>query len=196
VKPDGVSLPPVDALCDVTNPLCGPTGAATVYGPQKGATYEMVMTLDEGLSNLAEQIEKNLGKDVRHIPGAGAAGGFGAGAIAFLGARLVPGVEAVAAACGLHSAVASADWVVTGEGSFDHQSLQGKVVSGICAAALKAGAKIAVLAGRVALCEREWREAGIDIAMQASPDLPIEQLLTQAEKHLRCAARQLARRLI
>jgi len=127
----GSAAPEVQALCDVDNPLCGPRGAAAVYGPQKGATPQMVTVLEAGLRNLASCVRRDLGRDVLDLPGAGAAGGFGAGAVAFFGARLAPGVEAVAEACGLRQALRGVDWVVTGEGRLDEQSLQGKVVCGV-----------------------------------------------------------------
>ncbi len=192
VPPVGLNLPEVDALCDVTNPLCGPNGAAAVYGPQKGATPEMVVELEEGLSNLAERCLVCLGKDIRDLPGAGAAGGFGAGAVAFFNARLVRGVTAVSETCGLEAHLADADWVVTGEGKFDCQSLQGKVVCGVLDAAAKSGTKVAVLAGRIELPEKTWRSEGVSLALPTSPDLPFEQIRPQAEVYLRQAARELA----
>jgi glycerate kinase len=164
-----LALPPVEALCDVRNPLCGPQGAAAVFGPQKGATPEMVVRLDEGLANLAECIRRDLGMDVSHLPGSGAAGGFGAGAVAFLGARIVPGIDTIAAVAGLPEALRAADWVVTGEGCLDSQSLQGKVVSGVLGLALSARVRVAVLAGRVRLTPGQWRAAGIQSAVAAAP---------------------------
>jgi glycerate kinase len=158
-------LPALDVLCDVDNPLCGEHGAARVFGPQKGATPEMVERLAAGLRHLAELVKTQLGKDIASVPGAGAAGGLAFGAMAFMDARLVPGVDAVAEAIDLDDALPGADWVVTGEGRFDEQSLGGKVVSGVTKRARQLGVRVAVLAGSVALAEWEWREQGIDIAL-------------------------------
>jgi len=196
VPPSGMTLPRVEALCDVTNPLCGPNGAAAVYGPQKGATPAMVRALEEGLANLATRCREALGKEVRDLPGAGAAGGFGAGAVAFLGAELVPGIAAVAATCGLERGLRGADWVVTGEGRFDPQSLQGKVISGVRDRARRSGTAVAVLAGQIALPRAVWREAGIAIALATSQNVPFAHVKRQPEAYLRSAAEQLARLIL
>ncbi|HCP62318.1 MAG TPA: glycerate kinase [Actinobacteria bacterium] len=120
---------------DVDNPLTGPNGAAAVYGPQKGASPEDVALLDRALGHFAAVIHRDLGVDVRNEPGAGAAGGLGAGLIAFLGAHMRPGVEVVMEAVGLRKRLQGADVVVTGEGSFDEQSLRGKTPAGVLRAA-------------------------------------------------------------
>lgn len=111
---------------DVNNPLCGPSGASHVYGPQKGATPRMVRELDAGLRHYAEIIRRDLGKDVRDIPGAGAGGGIGAGLIAFLDARLCPGVQVVFSAIRLEKHLLRANLVITGEGKMDEQDIYGK----------------------------------------------------------------------
>ena len=185
----------IKALCDVDNPLCGPNGAAAVYGPQKGASPSMVDKLDAGLRNLAECVRRDLGKDVLDLPGAGAAGGFGAGAVAFLGADLVPGVVAVADACGLRQAVQRVDWVITGEGRFDEQSLQGKVVCGVrdYADPKRTGVRVAVLAGRVALPASVWEAEGITLALaSAPPEMGDQQAFARADTLLAAAAGELA----
>ncbi|MGZ4618937.1 MAG: glycerate kinase family protein [Frankiaceae bacterium] len=138
------------AATDVDNPLCGPTGAAAVFGPQKGATPAQVRVLDAALARWAAVLARDLGMPVAGQPGAGAAGGLGAGLLA-LGAQRVSGVQLVAERVGLAAAVAAADLVLTGEGSFDAQSLRGKVVAGVAAAAARAGKPCLVLAGRVSL---------------------------------------------
>jgi glycerate kinase len=147
----------VEVLCDVENRLCGEHGAARVYGPQKGATEEMVEILEANLTHLAELVQTQLGRDIKDIPGAGAAGGLAAGAIAFMNARLVSGVETVISWSGLDKALTDADWVITGEGRFDRQSLWGKVVSGVARTAAKAGVKVGVLAGQVLLEPNQYR---------------------------------------
>lgn len=162
VPPPNHAWPAVEVLCDVTNPLCGPSGAARVFGPQKGATPSMVERLDAGLHHLAEVIKRDLGVDVLGISGGGAAGGFAAGAVAFLNAEILPGIQTIIDATGLRDDLKGADWVITGEGSFDSQSLAGKVVSGVIDAARDAGVKVAVLAGRIGLDDEACRAAGID----------------------------------
>lgn len=165
--------PPVEVLCDVTNPLCGPCGAAAVYGPQKGATPAMVAELDEGLARLARMISVAGAGSVAEVAGAGAAGGLAGGALAFWRARLVPGIQAVMAVCGMEAALEGAQWVVTGEGRLDHQSFQGKVVSGVVEVARAKGCKVAVIAGQVTLDEAEWRRGGIDEALALVPPGPV-----------------------
>lgn len=141
----------VVVACDVDNPLTGPTGAAHVYGPQKGATPDDVAALDAGLARLAQVLRRDLGVDVERVPGAGAAGGVGAGALAFLGARLTPGIDLLLDLVGFDAALDGADLVVTGEGSFDAQSLAGKAPVGVARRARAAGVPVLVLAGRVDL---------------------------------------------
>jgi glycerate kinase len=170
IVPPNRILPAMDVLCDVTNPLCGPNGAARVYGPQKGATPEMVDLLDSDLWNFSELIFQTLEKPVRDVPGAGAAGGLAAGALAFMNGRLVRGVDAVMDTIGLPAALKGADWVLTGEGKFDSQSVQGKVVDGVAGRAAGAGAETGVIAGCVLLEEAEWRKAGISQVRSLQPE--------------------------
>jgi len=134
--------------CDVDNPLTGPRGASVVYGPQKGATSEGVLLLDRALGHLAAVIYRDLGLDVRDVAGGGAAGGLGAGMVAFLGAHLRPGVDLVMDTVGLGHRLARADLVVTGEGALDQQSLDGKVPVGVIGAARASGVPVIVLCGR------------------------------------------------
>lgn len=143
----------VIVACDVDNPLTGPTGAAHVYGPQKGADPRDVADLDAGLVRLAQVLRRDLGIDVEQVPGAGAAGGVGAGALAFLGARLTPGIDLLLDLVGFDAALDGADLVVTGEGSFDAQSLAGKAPVGVARRARTAGVPVVVLAGRLDLDE-------------------------------------------
>ena len=121
----------VTIMCDVENPLCGPTGAAYVFAPQKGADQDMVKRLDAGLRAMDRAICQSLGLQVGGVPGAGAAGGMGAGCIAFLGAELKSGIEAVLDALDFGRRLRGADLVITGEGRIDSQSVHGKVISGI-----------------------------------------------------------------
>jgi len=170
VKPENLNLPPVEVLCDVDNPLCGERGAAKVYGPQKGATPEMVEQLEKGLAHLADIVHQQFGRDIKNPPGAGAAGGLAAGAIAFMNASLVSGIETVMSYNNLDTELQSADWVITGEGSFDRQSLYGKVVSGISAMAQRSNTKIAVIAGRVNVPQQEYQKLGITTAVSCRTD--------------------------
>ena len=186
-----LTLPPITVLCDVRNPLCGAQGAARIFGPQKGATPAMVETLDNGLRHLADLLPSAAGLDVSELPGAGAAGGFGGGAVAFFGARLVPGIEAIAAACRFEDAARGADWIITGEGCFDAQSLQGKVVSGVRDVAGRTGARVAVLAGRVRLSQTAWRRAGFSaVAAAVTGDVDDREAFAQARPRLATAARR------
>jgi glycerate kinase len=192
LPPEKRELPPVDVLSDTTVPLCGDQGAATVFGPQKGATPEIVRSLSAGLDNLAARVRDALGIDISSLPGGGAAGGLAAGAVAFLDARIVPGIETVIEATGLDEALAGADWVVTGEGCFDATSLRGKVVSGVIAAAQRAGTKVAVLAGSVRLSEKEWREAGVHAAAALrSGNVSLDHAISHAAELLEERARLL-----
>jgi len=140
----------IRVACDVTNPLTGPNGAAAVYAPQKGATPAMVAMLEDGLANLAEVIRRDLGLDVEQLPGAGAAGGLGAGLVAFAGGRLQRGVEIVAGAVGLARRLAGADLCITGEGRFDRQSLSGKTAVGVAHIAAAARVPVVCIPGQAA----------------------------------------------
>ncbi|MEX0783443.1 MAG: glycerate kinase, partial [Dehalococcoidia bacterium] len=133
---------------DVTNPLVGPEGAATVYGPQKGATPEQVEVLEAALLRYAAVVRRSLGVEIANLPGGGAAGGLAAGLVAFLGARIVSGFDVVAEAAGLAERFAVADIVITGEGSYDAQSTQGKTTGRIRALASAAGKECVLFAGR------------------------------------------------
>ena len=141
----------VDVACDVTNPLTGPRGASAVYGPQKGATPEMVAELDAALHHFAEIIRRDLGVDVEQLPGAGAAGGLGAGLVAFSGARLRPGAEMVMEALHLDERLAGAQLVITGEGRIDsHTARFGKGPAAIARHAKNAGIPVVAIGGSVA----------------------------------------------
>ncbi|MDP6045863.1 MAG: glycerate kinase [Phycisphaerae bacterium] len=139
----------IRVACDVSNPLVGPNGAATVYGPQKGATVEMVEQLENGMVRLADIVKRDLGVDISTVPGGGAAGGLGAGLVAFTGATIESGAELVASAVGLKRRLAGADLCITGEGSFDAQSASGKTVSAVAKYAREAGVAVVCIAGQV-----------------------------------------------
>jgi glycerate kinase len=137
----------VTVACDVTNPLTGPQGASTVYGPQKGADDEMIRELDAALARLAEVIERDLGKRVADVPGAGAAGGAGAGLMAFLDAGLVPGAPLIVEASGLDAQLRGAGLVITGEGRVDSQTAYGKAPGEVAKRAQAARIPVLLIAG-------------------------------------------------
>ena len=138
----------VKVACDVTNPLTGPSGASAVYGPQKGAGPEQVSELDGALRRLADVIRRDLEVDVEHLPGAGAAGGLGAGLVAFCGARLQPGAELVLEALQFEERIRGADLVVTGEGRLDVQTTRyGKGPAAVALRSRKAGMPVIAIAG-------------------------------------------------
>jgi glycerate kinase len=141
----------VEVACDVTNPLTGPRGASAVYGPQKGATPEMVAQLDAALHHFAEIIRRDLGVDVEQLPGAGAAGGLGAGLVAFTGARLRPGAEMVMEALDVDGRLNGADLVITGEGRLDSQTARfGKGPAAVARHAKNAGIAVVAIGGSIA----------------------------------------------
>lgn len=138
------------AMCDIDNPMHGPTGASYIFGPQKGADPAMVEFLDGQLKALDAVIQRELHRDVADVPGAGAAGAFGAGILAFLDGTLCPGIEAVLDLVDFDGKLKDCDLVITGEGRFDSQSIRGKVVSGVSRRAKRQGVPVAVIAGSVA----------------------------------------------
>ena len=156
--------------CDVTNPLVGKRGAAAVFGPQKGADANSVDVLDSGLGHLAEVLTgtSEEAEALAATPWFGAAGGIPLALTSLLGAEVVPGSTMVAEAVGLSEALADADFVLTGEGSFDSQSLGGKVVAAVRDHA-PASARVIVIAGRVGLSAAECRDAGITAALSIAP---------------------------
>jgi glycerate kinase len=155
----------VVVACDVDNPLTGPTGAAAVYGPQKGADPHDVVYLDRCLTRLADAVADATGRDLRDEPGAGAAGGVGFAALAVLGAQLRPGIDLLLDLLGFERLVAGADLVVVGEGSLDEQSLRGKAPVGVARRARAAGVpSVVAVCGRRDLDDAALREAGIDAA--------------------------------
>jgi glycerate kinase len=141
----------VQVACDVDNPLYGKRGAAWVYGPQKGASEEELELLDHGLVNFARVVRNQMGIDVADVPGAGAAGGLGAGCMVFLKAKLVPGIQMVMEQAGFEEQVRKADLIITGEGMVDEQTFRGKVVDGVCSLAVKYNKPVLVVCGRSTL---------------------------------------------
>lgn len=178
----------IDVACDVTNPLLGPSGAAAIFGPQKGATVDQVPVLDAVLARLADALVAAGAPEVRDHPGAGAAGGLGS-AFLSLGGRMRRGVEVVAEAAGLEAWVPGADLVMTGEGSIDGQTLAGKTPAGVAEVAARHGVPVIAFAGRVGADAGVLLEHGfaaIMAIMSGPADLPTA--LAQGPANLEAAA--------
>lgn len=173
----------VTLACDVNNPLCGPRGASAVYGPQKGATPELVERLDAALVHYADVVRKDLGADVKNIAGAGAAGGLGMGLMVFLKARLIPGIDVVIEATNLVADLMGADLVFTAEGRIDCQSAMGKVPTGVALKAKEFGSPVIALAGEVADDCRVVYEQGIDAVLSIAPGpISLDESMAMADK--------------
>ena len=149
------------SMCDVDNPLCGKLGASAVFAPQKGADENMVKLLDEGLAHLAKIIKRDLHIEVKDIKGAGAAGGLGAGSIAFLQSKLTKGIDVILDTIKFDELVSKADIVFTGEGKFDSQSLHGKVVMGVANRSQKYKTPVIVVTGAIGENIQEAYNKGI-----------------------------------
>lgn len=181
-----------EVACDVENPLYGPDGAAAVYAPQKGATPEMVEQLDEGLRHFAALAEAYFRKDIREVPGGGAAGGMGAGAILFLNAKLLPGIEILKRIARFSEHIRDADWIVTGEGKIDFQTFSGKVIKGIVDE--RTSQKLAVFCGSSDLTEEQLRKLGVDYFAEIGKQaVSLSDSMKNAALYLEMAARDFAR---
>lgn len=185
---------PVVAMCDIDNPLCGANGAAAVFGPQKGADAAMVRRLDEGLYRLAWIIQTDLGKDVLHLPGGGAAGGMGAGSVAFFGAALQMGIETALDVARFDALAAGADLVITGEGQLDGQSLRGKVVVGVAhrAKALNIPA-VALVGGCQGAWQSIYREGIVGVFPICTAPMTLAEAMAHSEENLRRTAENMLR---
>jgi glycerate kinase len=173
----------VEVACDVNNPLCGPTGASTIYGPQKGATPEMVTLLDNALAHYADIIERDMGRTLREIPGAGAAGGLGFGLMAFLHATLRPGAQIVLEAVKLEEHVRTAGLVITAEGQLDSQTAYGKSVGAVAAIAKRYGLPVLALAGGLGQDYQSVYALGVDaIAVLPSGPMPLSYAMEHASQ--------------
>jgi glycerate 2-kinase len=182
--------PSIEVACDVRNPLLGPEGASAVYGPQKGATPEIVRELDAALARYADVVEAFVGRPIRDVPGAGAAGGLGAGLLAFLDARLVSGSDLVLRAVKFSERIVGADLIVTGEGRVDRQSGYGKLTGAVTAAARRAGVPVVAVAGSLG----EGHETlGLDGIAVASEGVPIAQAMGEPMPLIERAAERLLR---
>ena len=179
------------AAVDVKNPLLGENGATRVFGPQKGASKSDLDNLERALIRLADVVTTEFGFDYRNEAGAGAAGGLGFGLLSFCGATIRPGFEVVAEAVGLEAKMKDADLVITGEGSLDRQTLEGKTPVGVARLARKLGKPVFAIVGR-ASDDRELREIFDGIYQNARPGMSQQENMKRAAELLRENARELA----
>ena len=186
----------VEVACDVTNPLTGPTGASAVYGPQKGASPQMVSELDAALGRFAEVVRRDLGIDVEHLPGAGAAGGLGAGLVAFTGAHLGPGAEMMMQALKFDERLKGAGLVITGEGRLDSQTARfGKGPAAVARHARNAGIRVIGIGGSLA-DERELAQLFDGVEATITEPCTLEEALSEAGLRLTAAAGRAMRLLL
>jgi glycerate kinase len=184
----------VVVACDVDNPLTGPRGASAVYGPQKGATPAMVAELDAALERFARVAREATGRDVAGLPGAGAAGGLGAGLLFFTPARLRPGVEIVLETTGFDDLVRGADLVLTGEGRTDFQTAMGKAPVGVAAAAKRQGVPVVCLSGGLGPGADEVLARGIDaLAVTVPGPMGLEEAVARARELVEAGAARACR---
>ena len=183
-----------DVICDVDNPLLGPLGAAPVYAPQKGASPAVIERLEAGLINLADVIERELGRDIRALPGGGAAGGAGAGLVAFLDARLNAGIDLVLEQLHFDEKLQGADLVVTAEGQLDEQTAHAKAPAGVARMAKAHQVPCMAFAGSLQGDLAPLRALGIDAAFSICPGpVPLQQAMEKADIYLANATEQALR---
>jgi glycerate kinase len=177
----------VDVLCDVTNPLHGPRGAAWIYGRQKGGSDAVLAELDDGLKHVADVAKTQLGRDVAEMPGAGAAGGLGYGAVVFMGAELRRGIEVVLDITGFDAAARGADLIITGEGHLDGQSAQGKLIQGLCG---RAGTTpVVALCGKLSATPEQIKLIGLKAAWSINREQrPLAEMLANTAINLESTA--------
>ena len=181
-------------MCDVDNPLTGDRGASFVFGPQKGATKEMLEILENGMRNYAEVIQNELGINVNEIPGAGAAGGLGAALHCFLGAQLKPGIDTILDFANFDEMLKGVDFVVTGEGKMDKQSIFGKAPSGIAKRCRKYGTKAVAIVGSMGEGAEEIYKYGIESIMPTvNKEMSLDEALSRAKELLAGAADRMFR---
>jgi glycerate 2-kinase len=193
-KPQDLKLPKIIAAVDVQNPLLGENGATRVFGPQKGASTDELNVLERSLTRLADVVAGEFGFDYRNRPGAGAAGGLGFGLMSFCGAAIQPGFDVVAEAVGLELKMKDVDLVITGEGSLDRQTLEGKTPAGIARLARKLGKKVFAIVGR-ATEDREVRGLFDGVYENSRPGMSQEENMKRASELLRENAQELAKAL-
>ena len=188
------NLPRIIAAADVRNPLLGENGATRVFGPQKGATSEEIDMLERALTKFANVVSKDLGVDYRDEAGAGAAGGLGFGLMSFCSAVIRPGFDVVAESVGLESKMKDVDVVITGEGSLDRQTLEGKTPAGVARLARKLGKRVFAIVGRASE-DRQVRELFDEVYVLAQPGMSEKENIARAAELLWERARELAESL-
>ena len=193
-KPKHLALPKMVAAVDVRNPLLGENGATRVFGPQKGATEDEIDILERALGRLAEIVAKDFGVDYRDEPGAGAAGGLGFGLMSFCGAVIRSGFDVVAESVGLESRMEDVDVVITGEGSLDRQTLEGKTPAGVAQLARKLGKRVFAIVGR-ATDDRQVRDLFDGVDVTTRPGMSEKESIVHAAELLRERACELAKSL-
>lgn len=182
---------------DVNNPLCGPHGASIIFGPQKGATPEMVKQLDQNLGHFADVVAGQIGRDHRHVAGAGAAGGLGFGLMAFTAASIQSGVELMIEQVQLSEKIAQADYVLTGEGKIDFQTKFGKTPFGVAQVAKHFNKPVIAFAGLVGEGIEDLFESGFSQIIAINPpDCPLEEALKNAEMNLEKAVAEIVKNLL
>ncbi|MEO0637923.1 MAG: glycerate kinase, partial [Pseudomonadota bacterium] len=184
----------VECASDVTNPLCGPQGASAVFGPQKGATDDMVQQLDDGLRSIAKIVERDLGQDLANEPGAGAAGGLGFGVMAFAGGKVRSGIDLVMEHLNLSDALQGADLCITGEGRIDDQTQFGKAPAGVARLARERGVPCIALAGSIGSDLGSLPDEGLTASFAlADGPMTLEESMLDTERLLTRAAEQAVR---
>jgi glycerate kinase len=184
----------ITVACDVQNPLLGSTGATHVYGPQKGATPQMVETLEKNMTHFAQILHQEFGTDFSNIPGAGAAGGLGAGLMAFCKAEMVPGFELISKLTHLEEHIQTASLVFTAEGKIDSQTTFGKTISGVAKLGKKYRVSVIALAGTVSNDLTELHKQGLTSAFAiANRPMSLEESKTNATKLLVATSEQIMR---
>ena len=179
---------------DVSNTLCGPTGASAVYGPQKGATQSMIEELDQCLNHFADSIKESLNIDIKSVPGSGAAGGMGGGLMAFLGADLQPGVDVVLETLKIESYLENADLVITGEGQMDYQTVFNKAPIGIAKRAKKRNIPVIAIAGSLGKGYEQVFDHGIDgVTAAVLAPMPLTKATNEAKSLVSLAAERAVR---
>lgn len=184
-----------NVACDVTNPLCGERGASAIFGPQKGATPEVIKILDRSLCHFAQIIKRDLGKDVGELPGSGAAGGLGAGLIAFCNAQLKRGIDIIVEAVGLTEKMRGAQLVITGEGQMDGQTSQGKTPYGVAMLARGMGIPTVAIVGSMGAGAEEMFNHGIStiFSIVSRPEQSLDDCVNNAAQYITSTAHRLMR---
>ncbi|WP_280769183.1 glycerate kinase [Salipaludibacillus daqingensis] len=184
----------MEIACDVTNPLTGPTGASAIYGPQKGADEEMVSSLDRNLTHFGDLIESHLNISVMDVAGAGAAGGLGAGLLAFCSAKLIPGIEMIIKATKLEEKIMLADLVITGEGKIDGQTAFGKTPVGVARLAKKYKKPVIAIAGSLQMDGDDLYDEGMDALFSITPSaMSLDEALEDAYENTFVLSKNIAR---